>query len=77
MTKLLYDGGRTDRLTDWRTQLAESARLGQLSQQEQIALNTVALALERSRYRQHVQVYGQHVRKMACLDRARRPRPRE
>ena len=67
VTKLLYDGGRTDRLTDWRTQLAESARLGQLSQQEQIALNTVALALERSRYRQHVQVYGQHVRKMACL----------
>lgn len=67
VTKLLYDGGRTDRLTDWRTQLAESARLGHLSQQEQIAMNTVALALERSRYRQHVLIYGQYVRKMSCL----------
>ena len=67
VTQLLYDGGRIDRLTDWRTQLAESARLGHLSNQEQIALNTVALGLERSRFRQHVLVYGQYVRKMACL----------
>jgi outer membrane protein, adhesin transport system len=67
VTKLLYDGGRSDRLTDWRTQLAESARQGHLSQQEQIAMNTVALALERSRFRHHVQIYGQYVRKMSCL----------
>lgn len=67
VSQLLYDGGRTDRLTDWRTQLAESARQGVLSQQEQLAANTVALALERSRYRQHVLVYGQYVRKMSCL----------
>ncbi len=66
-SQLLYDGGRTDRLADWRTQLAESARYGQLTAQEQLALNTVSLALERSRYRQHVVVYGQYVRKMACL----------
>ena len=66
-SQLLYDGGRTDRLTDWRTQLAESARYGQLTAQEQLALNTVSLALERSRYRQQVVVYGQYVRKMACL----------
>lgn len=67
VSRLLYDGGRVDRLTDWRTQLAESARFGHLTQQEQIAMNTVALALERSRYRQHVLVYGQYVRKMSCL----------
>jgi outer membrane protein TolC len=30
-------------------------------------MTTVSLALERSRYRQHVVVYGQYVRKMACL----------
>ncbi len=66
-SQLLYDGGRVDRLTDWKTQLAESARQGYLSAQEQIALNTVSLALERHRYRQHVLVYGQYVRKMACL----------
>jgi outer membrane protein TolC len=67
VSQLLYDGGRVDRLTDWRRQLAESARLGHLSQREQIAASTVALALERSRYRQQAIVYGQYVRKMACL----------
>lgn len=67
LTQLLYDGGRSDRLVDWRTNLAEAARLGYLSQQEQLALNTVALSLERSRYRQHAVVYGQYVRKMGCL----------
>jgi outer membrane protein TolC len=67
VSQLLYDGGRTDRLVGWRSQLAEAARYGSLSQQEQLAANTVALALERSRYRQHVLVYGQYVRKMSCL----------
>jgi outer membrane protein TolC len=65
--QLLYDGGRTDRLIDWRTQLAESARQGHLTVREQLALNAVSLALERNRYRQHVLVYGQYVRKMGCL----------
>ena len=65
--QLLYDGGRTDRLVDWRTQLAESARQGHLTAREQLALNAVSLALERNRYRQHVLVYGQYVRKMGCL----------
>jgi outer membrane protein TolC len=67
VSQLLFDGGRVDRLTDWRTQLAESARYGALSQQEQIAATTVALALERSRYRLQIQVYGQYARKMGCL----------
>jgi outer membrane protein TolC len=67
VAQLLYDGGRVDRLLDWRTQMAESARHGQLNVQEQLALNTVSLALERSRYRQHTLVYGQYVRKMGCL----------
>lgn len=67
VSQLLYDGGRIDRLADWRTQLAESARLGALSQQEQLAAATVSLALERSRYRQHVLIYSQYTRKMACL----------
>ena len=65
--QLLYDGGRTERLVDWRTQLAESARQGHLTAQEQLALSAVSLSLERSRYRQHVLVYGQYVRKMGCL----------
>ncbi len=67
VSQLLYDGGRVDRLSDWRAQLAESARWGTLTVREQLAMNTVALALERSRYRQHVVIYGQYVRKMECL----------
>ena len=68
--QLLYDGGRVDRLTDWRTQLAESARQGHLTVREQVALNVISLSLERSRFRQHVVVYGQYVRKMGCLVQA-------
>ena len=66
----VYDGGRTRRLVEWRTERAEAARLGQINTQEQVAASTVALALERSRYRQQAQVYAQQVRKMACLTQA-------
>ena len=67
---MMYDGGRTRRLVDWRTELSEAARLGQINAQEQVAASTVALALERSRYRQQTLVYAQQVRKMACLVQA-------
>ncbi len=67
VSQLLYDGGRTDRLVDWRTQLAESARYGQLTQQEQLALTAVALQLERSRHRMTAQVWRNHARKTGCL----------
>ncbi len=67
LSQLLWDGGRQQALVDWRSQLAEAARLALLSQQEQIALSAVSLALESSRYRAQEQVYGQYVRKMACL----------
>jgi outer membrane protein, adhesin transport system len=63
----LYDSGRIASLTGWRTSLAEAARQGQLSAQEQIALQTVSLALERHRHRQQARVYQQFSRKMACL----------
>lgn len=65
--QLFWDGGRTNKLADWRTQLAESARYGHLSQQEQLALTTVALALERSRLRMTAVVWRANVRKMSCL----------
>lgn len=63
----LYDGGRNDRVVDWRRAQAEAARFGLLSTQEQITLTTTALALERSRYRMQAVIYGQQVRKMGCL----------
>lgn len=63
----IYDGGRTTELTDWRSNLAEAARLGQINAREQVALQTVSLAIERSRYRLQGQVYQQYARKMSCL----------
>jgi adhesin transport system outer membrane protein len=67
ISRLLWDGGRSDRLVDWRERLLEAAALGQITQQEQLALSTVSIALDRSRYQQHERVFGQYVRKMACL----------
>jgi outer membrane protein, adhesin transport system len=63
----LYDAGRNAELTGWRSSLSEAARLGQLTTQDQIAFQTVSLALERSRYRQQARVYAQYARKMSCL----------
>jgi adhesin transport system outer membrane protein len=63
----LYDFGRTAQLANWRSQLAESARLGLASAEQQLALQTVALAMDRSRYQLQAQVYAQYVRKMGCL----------
>ena len=70
VSMMLYDGGRTRRLIDWRTELADAARYGQINAQEQVAAGAVSLALERSRFRQQAAVYGQYVRKMACLTQA-------
>jgi adhesin transport system outer membrane protein len=63
----LFDGGRISDLTDWRKSLAEAARLGQVNAREQVALQTVSLAIERARYHQQAQVYQQYARKMSCL----------
>ena len=63
----LYDFGRMTQLANWRSQLAESARLGLASAEQQLALQTVSLAMDRSRYQLQAQVYAQYVRKMACL----------
>ena len=63
----IYDGGRGDRIVDWRRQQAESARLGLLSSREQVTLATLSLAFERSRFRMQAVTYGQNMRKMGCL----------
>jgi outer membrane protein, adhesin transport system len=63
----LWDWGRQRQLVEWRRQLAESAAAGRSSVAEQVALQAVALSLDRSRYHLQAQVYGQYVRKMACL----------
>jgi adhesin transport system outer membrane protein len=63
----LFDAGRISDLTDWRKSLAEAARFGEVNAQEQVALQTVSLAIERSRYHLQAQVYQQYARKMSCL----------
>jgi len=63
----LYDAGRVEKLTEWRVAMAEAARQGQSSVEEQLALQTVSLALDRSRYLLVGQIYNQYARKMACL----------
>lgn len=67
LRQTIYDGGRSDRLVDWRAQQAEAARLGFLSTREQVTLTTASLAFERSRFRMQAVIYGQNMRKMACL----------
>jgi outer membrane protein TolC len=52
---------------DWRSAMADAARLGQLSAQEQVVFQTVAMALDRNRYRLQTQVYDQYGRNMGCL----------
>ena len=63
----LYDGGRVSELTRWRTELARAAMDSRTGLQEQVALQTLSLALERSRYYKHGQVYRQHMRRLGCL----------
>lgn len=67
VSQTLYDGGRTQRQNEWRRLLADAARYSERSLQDQVALSAITLALERSRWRQQGQVYGQYSRKMACL----------
>ena len=63
----LYDAGRVDALGRWRDSLAEAAHQGQLSAQEQVALQAVTLALDRDRYRLHQQVWNQYAQKVCGL----------
>lgn len=63
----LFDAGRNQALADWRERLLESARQGELDAREQVALQTVSLALEQQRYRRQAEVYGRYVARMSCL----------
>ena len=67
VSQLLFDGGRSDKLVGWRRLLAEAALQSALNVREQLALNTVVLALERHRYGVQLLVYEQYARTMRCL----------
>jgi len=63
----LYDFGQIKKVAEWRTELAEAAKFSQEATEEQLALQTVALALDRGRYILQAQIYQQYTRRMACL----------
>lgn len=63
----VFDFGRVAKMIEWRKEMAEVALLGQRSAEEQLTLTAVNLSLDRARYILQSQVYGQYVRKMACL----------
>lgn len=63
----LYDFGQIKKNAEWRTELAEAAKFSQEATEEQLALQTVALALDRGRYILQAQIYTQYTRRMACL----------
>jgi len=67
VTLPLWDAGRQSALNQWRRSLSQAALQGQISTQEQVALQTVALAFDRSRYRLHTQVWSQYAQKMCTL----------
>ena len=67
LSTTLFDSGRTEALVGWRERLLEAARLNELDQGEQVALQTVSLALEQQRYRRQAEVYGRYVARMGCL----------
>ena len=67
VTAPIYDGGRTRDMIDYRSHLAEAARFGEISTREQVALQTVSLALDRSRYAVEAQVYDEYAHKMGCM----------
>lgn len=63
----LFDGGRSAAIIDWRERLLEAARQGELDVREQVALQTVSLALEQQRFRRQGEVYRRYAARMACL----------
>ncbi len=63
----LYDGGRLRQLMAYRNELLGAARYGAAVTQDQVVLEAISAALERSRYKLQAQVYQQYMRKMSCL----------
>lgn len=66
----LYDGGRLDRLSDWRRSLAEASDNVLGSTRERMVNEALGTVLDLNRYRLQVKVYQQYAGKMSCLVRS-------
>ncbi|MEO8297533.1 MAG: TolC family protein [Burkholderiales bacterium] len=67
VTAPLYDGGRIDKITAYRSRLAEASAKGVGAQREAIVAEAVSAVLDRNRFRLQVQVYQQYAGKLSCL----------
>ncbi|HET9645705.1 MAG TPA: TolC family protein [Burkholderiaceae bacterium] len=63
----LWDAGRNAALTRGRERLLQAARQGDREAREQVALQTVSLALERERFGLQAEAYGRQAARMSCL----------
>lgn len=66
----LYDGGRLDRLSDWRRSLAEASVNQWGSMRERMVNEALSTVLDLNRFRLQARVYQQYVGKMSCLVRS-------
>lgn len=69
-TAPLYDGGRLDRLSEWRLRLAQAGDSWLGATREHMVNESLVTVLELNRYRQQVRVYQQYAGKMSCLVRS-------
>jgi adhesin transport system outer membrane protein len=63
----LYDGGRLQYMTEYRTLLADASRQQVGIARERIVLEAINTALDRNRYRLQAQIRQQQLRKVSCL----------
>lgn len=69
-TAPLYDGGRLDRLSEWRAQLARAADTNLGATREHMVNEALVTVLDLNRYRLQTRVYQQYAGKMSCLVRS-------
>jgi outer membrane protein, adhesin transport system len=69
-TAPLYDGGRLDRLSEWREQLARAADTNLGATREHMVNEALVTVLDLNRYRLQTRVYQQYAGKMSCLVRS-------
>jgi len=63
----LYDGGRLDRLGDYRKRLIDASDQGLSSSRERAVREALTTVIDRNRYRLQLRVYQQYVAKLSCL----------
>lgn len=63
----LYDGGRLDKLGDYRKRLVDASAQGVATSRERVVREALSTVIDRNRYRLQLRVYQQYVAKMSCL----------